>query len=739
MDFSTLNKEQLYAATYGGKHLLVLAGAGTGKTRTIIARACYLIEHGEDPHRIKILSFTKKSANEIVARIKTESSNNPQAKYLSGSTFHSWCFEIIKHHETAFHLEGYTCIDEEDRESAFKLIMGQLYGKKHLKLQDVAIKPELLISIYSFSINTRKNLTDSIKVKMDISGDSPESIEMIGKMKEICEKVIRGYLEYKQQRRYLDYDDMLSVVAKTLKANPQLQYAVASQYSHILVDEAQDTNPLQWMLLENFFTDCHLFCVGDDAQSIYAFRGADFKSIHSFRDRVPSGEVCQLNQNYRSTQELLDLSNWVLSRSQLEYNKHLVGVRGSGEKPIMHLLISGGYQEAEEVTSIIQEGIVDGKKYHDYMILARSSYAARPVEAACLKKNIPYVLYGGTALMRSAHIRDVIAALRIISNYRDELAWMRYLLLWDGIGEVSAAKMVSVALEAFSLTDAIESIRQMLPKGPQPYETLKALVDHTSPSEAIKIALTSMSAILEKKYDHWDYRRRDFEALDVVASKFLDIASFIAEYVLDPVADVTLKEPANNPSDVVIISTIHSAKGLEADTVFILNVTPKTYPSIMAVTDDEIEEERRCLYVALTRAQNHLHIMSILESCLGDLNARRAEHKTDPSLSGKLDLIRRETPPERTPGEPAKMVYCIDNGGPVDLFVKEEDFQRDYILIDDTQKIMDAYFLNGLPEGLVEIVKDSRIPPGGWPSHRQTNAPTTGPAAPDFLGEFDFE
>ncbi len=736
MKFSSLNKEQLYAATYSGKHLLVLAGAGTGKTRTIIARACHLIENGEDPHRIKILSFTKKSANEIVARIKIESSDNPQAKFLSGSTFHSWCYEIIKRHATSFRLDGYTCIDEEDRDSAFKLIMGRLYGKKRIKLQDVSIKPELLVSIYSFGVNTMKSLTDSIRVKMDIPGNTPEDIEMINKMRDICTKVIRGYLEYKQQRHYLDYDDMLNVVAKTLKSNPQLQYAVASQYSHILVDEAQDTNPLQWQLLENFFTDCHLFCVGDDAQSIYAFRGADFKSIHSFKERVPDGEVCQLNQNYRSTQEILDLSNWVLAQSPLDYNKQLTGVRGNGEKPVMHLLVSGGYNEAEVVTNMILEGIVNGKKYHDYMALTRSSYAARPLEAACLKKNIPYVLYGGTALMRSAHIRDVISALRIVSNYHDELAWMRYLLLWEGIGEVTAASIVSVAMEASSLMGSVESIRQMLPKSSRPYEVLRDLIDHTSPSEAIKIALSYMSEILQTKYDHWDYRKKDFEALDVVASRFIDIASFIAEYVLDPIADVTLKKPERNPDDAIIISTIHSAKGLEADTCFLLNVNPKTYPSMLAVNDDEIEEERRCLYVALTRAQNHLHIMSILESCLGELKSRRAIHKTDPSLSGKFDGVKRANLNAREPGKPVGRIYCIDNGGKVDLFVQEEDFLRDYDLVeDDTRDLKEGYFFNGLPEELVLIEKDVRAV-----NRERPQAPSVpSSSGPDLIGDFNFE
>ena len=736
MDFSKLNIEQQRAASFEGKHLLVLAGAGTGKTRTIIARAVYLIEHGEDPTRIKILSFTRKSANEIVSRIKIESNDSPKAKKLNGSTFHSWCMEIIHHYASAFGLEGYTCIDEEDRESAFKLIMGQVYGKKNIKLEDVTIKPESIIEIYSFSINTGKSLTDSIKMKMDMAGDDPVVQEKVEKIRNICERIIRGYLEFKKSRRFIDYDDMLNVVAKSLKANPQLKYAVSSQYSHILVDEAQDTNPLQWLLLESFFENCHLFCVGDDAQSIYSFRGADFKSIHSFTQRVPDGQVYQLNQNYRSTQEVLDLSNWVLAQSPLNYNKRLIGVRGHGPKPKLHLLSSGAWEEANTVTEIIKDGLAEGKKYHDFMVLARGIYSARPVEAACLENNIPYVVYGGTALMRSAHVRDVIAALRIISNYRDDLAWTRYLLLWDGIGEVSAAKIVSAVLDTFSLSDAVEAIRYRLPKGSKPYDTLKALIGHTSPAEAIRMALSYMEETLKKKYDNWDYRKRDFNALNIVASKSLDIPSFIEEYILDPVADATLKAQEKSPDDVVVISTIHSAKGLEADTCFILNVTPKTYPSSYAVSPDEIEEERRCLYVALTRAENHLHIMSQDESAFAYSVEKWAEHKTDKSLSGKFDGTRLETPRERTPGQRPKKIYCIDNGGSIDLFVKEEDFERDYILIDKTSDLKDSYFLNGLPEELVETVSTRRVQQ--MPNRKNVNPNIKPVDGPSMMDTFDF-
>lgn len=713
MDFSSLNPEQYKATTFDGPHLLVLAGAGTGKTRTIIARAVYLLQQGIPPESIKILSFTKKSANEIVARIQIESENLPCAHDLSGSTFHSWCMELIHSYPQIFHLTGYTCMDDEDQVSAMKLCMGRVYNKQKIIIKGAQIRAKQILEVYSYSVNTRKNLTDSIKVKFNLTNEKQETVLLISKIKSICEPVIRGYLDYKNSRKYIDYDDMLNIVAMTLRKYPDFREVVASKYRHILVDEAQDTNPLQWILLENFFPYCHLFCVGDDAQSIYSFRGADFKSIHSFSDRVPDGQIIKLNRNYRSCQEILNLANWALNCSPLNYDKDLISERGSGEKPMIFYL-DGDWEEAELITDMIIQSFSEGQPYGDHMALGRSIVHLRKVEAACIKKHIPYVVYGGTGLMKSAHVRDVVSALRIIANYKDELAWIRYLLLWDRIGEVTASKIVDIALEQPDLFASIDSMIPRLPAGTGPYDTLYELIDLSlNPKDAIDIALNHLEPRLKLHYDNWDYRKKDFTALKMVASQCKDIATFINEFVLDPSVDL-LKGSAHSPADVVRLSTIHSAKGLESNSCYIVNVSPKTFPSSQAVSDDEIEEERRCLYVALTRAKDKLYIFSRrVQFAMADL-CPRYKHISDNSQSGILLSQREKT----LFGEDGLTIYTIEcqiktDGGDI-LCINQDEFEKNYTIDDKGEELKKKYFLNNLPDELVEIYsiedKNAEVP-----------------------------
>ncbi len=713
MDFSTLNPEQYQATTFEGKHLLVLAGAGTGKTRTIIARAVYLLQQGVRPGSIKILSFTRKSANEIVSRIQIESENLPCAQDLSGSTFHSWGMELIQRYPQIFRLTGYTCMDDEDQLSAIKLCMGRVYNKQKITVKDLRITAKQILEVYSYSVNTRKNLTDSIKFKFNLTTETQDTIQVASKIKSICEPVIRVYLDYKNSRKYIDYDDMLNIVAMTFRKTPDFREIVASQYTHILVDEAQDTNPLQWILLENFFPYCHLFCVGDDAQSIYSFRGADFKSIHSFSKRVPEGQIIKLNRNYRSYQEILNLANWVLKCSPLDYDKDLVSERGSGEKPIIYYL-DGEWEEAELITDMIAKAFAEEQTYGDHMVLGRSIMHLRKVEAACLKKHIPYVVYGGTGLMKSAHVRDVVSALRIIANYKDELAWIRYLLLWNGIGDVTASKIVDVALEQNGIYSSINSILPRLPSGQDPYDTLFELIDLSlNPKEAIDIALMHLEPRLQLHYDNWDFRKKDFTALKMVAAQCKDIATFINEFVLDPSVDA-IKGSAHSPSDVVRLSTIHSAKGLESKCCYIVNVSPKTFPSSQAVSDDEIEEERRCLYVALTRAKDKLYIFSrrVLFG-MSDL-CPRYKHNSDESLSGIL-LSQREKILFGDDELPIQTIECqlkTDSGDI--LSMNQDEFERTYTIVNREDELKKKYFLNNLPDELVEVCsleeKNARIP-----------------------------
>ena len=720
MDFDKLNKEQRFAAEFCGKHALVLAGAGTGKTRTIIARAIHLINNQVRPDKIKILSFTKKSANEIVNRIRIESEGNLLANELSGSTFHSWCMELITKYPDIFGLKGYTTIDEDDRKQAFSLLLGRTYGKKKIKIDErCKVDADVLIDIYSYEVNTMCTLSDAIRAKTYIDDINENAIEEI---KPIAVEIFKGYIQYKKERHYIDYDDMLMVVAKALHINPSVRQFISSQYEHILVDEAQDTNPLQWYLLENFYDNCHLFLVGDDAQSIYGFRGADFKSIHSFTERVKDSTILRLTENYRSTQEILDLSNWLLNQSPLKYEKDLVAHRGSGNKPVMYYL-RPDWETAEVITNIIQKGKTEGKSLCDFLILSRSSSRCRTLEAACLQKNIPYRFFGGTALMRSAHIRDVVSSLRIIANFRDELAWTRYLLLFPGIGEVYTAKIIDQILSTGNIQEAINILKEF-DKCQTLTDILSSIIGmNSTPGEAIKSSYEGLRELLSKKYDNWDYRKRDFDALISVAENCDSISKFVTEYLLDPIADYGSKVSSIPVDDAITISTIHSAKGLEADTCFILNVFGAEWPSDRAKSSDDIEEERRCLYVAMTRAKNNLYLMSIpsLQTMFNKTSievpspplkkrvqviGRMIISKNDTSIHG---LVKRRSYPvevEKVTGNLFSphinddTLYTVEfKDGTKYMTAKEilEDYDVQEERIDNSQR----YFLNKMPKDLV--------------------------------------
>lgn len=606
-----LNEFQKKAAEFKGKHLLVLAGAGTGKTKTIVARAEYLLNSGVQPNKIAILSFTRKSAKEIAERLKMSVSGNINKNAITGKTFHSWCNEIMHFYPEHFPHHSYTPLDEDDRLSAIALAI----GKNFRDSTNEKIKKETVTAIYSYAINTLCSLSDAIfQIRYFNSDKDDEQIKKrVEDDKILIAPVIRKYIEFKKERRYIDYDDMLNVVAEVLERNTEVRNAVTNRYEYVLVDEMQDTNPLQYKLLKSFVDKSHLFCVGDDAQSIYAFRGADFKTIHSFTDIIPNSEIQKLELNYRSTQEILDISNWILAQSPLEYDKKLVAHRGIGEKPnLIH--IQDDWEEADLITDDILKVVSEGGKYEDTMVLGRSGWSLSKVEGACLTKKIPYIKLGGTSLMQSAHVRDIVSAMRIVANIYDEIAWIRYLQLWDNIGEVTATKIISQIIVLDTFEKMIEQMEHSNLKGmvediPITLNNIRQFINN--PANAMKEAVNQMQKILEQKYkEEWSYRVADFEVLQEVAKSTGSITEFVTEYILDPKAETTLKFGNKTEEDVVTLSTIHSAKGLESKIVHVINVNPFNYPNSRSVKqgEDAVEEERRCLYVALTRAKDKLNL-----------------------------------------------------------------------------------------------------------------------------------
>jgi DNA helicase-2/ATP-dependent DNA helicase PcrA len=598
MHLNKINKEQKAAVTYTGKHLLLLAGAGTGKTHTIVARAAWLITNGILPERIKIISFTKKSANEIALRTQKLLSGIPGNKSTQGATFHGWCLEIIRSNPSFFNMNKWTVIDTDDQE----VIMRNTIDRYSSGIS-YDVKASDVLSIRSYQLNTECNIEEAIQKTLH---NKPQKVEFLINDIDTIISIIESYEKYKKTHLYLDYDDILTIAVATLTKCDELRVRVTSMYDHILVDEMQDTNPLQWKLLEIFMPSCHLFCVGDDAQSIYAFRGADFHSIHSFSKRVPDSSVMKLVRNYRSSQAILDVSNKLLELSPLQYNKKLIAQQKKGKKPAF-VFVSNKTEEAAFIRREIQKHIKSGIKYADHMILARNAYQAKRVEAAFLSKQIPYVLYGGISLMKSAHIRDAMSVLRIISNPEDELAWMRYLCLWPGIGKVKVRKIID---EMASEKSVLEKVKIMMTTDSFAFPAKvinDAYTQIKAPTACISTTIESMSSFLKEKYaKDWVRRKKDFTTLIEIASSSQSVTSFISDYLLDSNIN------NNSQNDAVVISTIHSAKGLEANFCYILDMCIGNYPSNVAVKagTDAIEEERRCLYVALTRAKKELTILT---------------------------------------------------------------------------------------------------------------------------------
>ncbi len=591
-----LNAEQKRAAEFAGDDVLVLAGAGTGKTSTIVARVVHLTKIGVDPRRILLLTFTRRAAREMRHRLTQQIGSS--AKTVPTGTFHNFCLQYLRRWPDLFECGSLTIIDRDDQLQLMKLARANVVGK------DAAFpKSAELANYYSYARNTNRPVAEYLAEFTDHDEDGIKRIS----------SVLQDYSKRKHECRYFDYDDILHLFARQLHRSRIVREKMQSRYDHILVDEMQDTNPLQWLILDGMRDPAKLFCVGDDAQSIYAFRGADFRNVHSFTERVAGAEVLKLEENYRSTQEILDLSNWLLDQSTLGYDKHLRSARGPGIKPVL-VELDGDFEEADWVASDLMQRHEDGDPWRDHMILTRSAWAARSVEAALIENDIPYRFIGGTQLLQSAHVKDLLSLLRVIDNPADQLAWMRYLTLWPRIGEKTAATTIGKLLAMPNIKAISEFLTDQYKTNPRLAESItECLTCWDRPSDVIGAATDKMTPLLEKKYDDWDRRSKDLKLLQRLAAKHQSVGEFLETYTLDP---ITESEASNEDvDDLVTLITVHSAKGTEAPVCYLIGVQPGNYPHVRSIGDDDKEEEeRRVLYVAMTRAQNELFLTGTLRS-----------------------------------------------------------------------------------------------------------------------------
>ncbi|MEM9586153.1 MAG: ATP-dependent helicase [Planctomycetota bacterium] len=583
-----LNAQQRAAVEHAGGHALVLAGAGTGKTSTVVARVAHLLETGIDSKRILLLTFTRRAASEMQHRLHHLAGAG--SKRITAGTFHHFCLWALRRWPKLFEHADHAVIDRDDQQQLMKMARAEL-GRAAVGMP----KSNELVSLHSFARNTNQSARDYLE---KYEQHDPDVIELIL-------KAFKGYAERKKTCRYLDYDDILFVVARQLHRDAKTRETIGSLFQHVLVDEMQDTNPLQWLILDGIRDEANLYCVGDDAQSIYAFRGADFRNVHSFSERVPGATTLKLEQNYRSTTEILDLANWLLSRSTLEYDKQLTSARGPGIKPRL-VDFDSEFEEADWVADDLLERRHDGADWKDHMILSRTAYGARSLEAALVEREIPYRFVGGMSLLQSAHVKDLLALLRCLDNTQDQIAWVRYLTLWPRIGDVTATRAVDRLRQSFSSKGAMEGLGNAMPGRPEVLDPLGRVAKKWGePSEAVRAAAKALTPLLEKKYDRWDSRKRDFDLLSRVAGKHNTVRDFIETYTLDPVSESEAEKAGD--TDVVTLITVHSAKGTEAPVCYVIQLQPYMYPHVRSLGNiDDEEEERRILYVACTRAQDEL-------------------------------------------------------------------------------------------------------------------------------------
>jgi DNA helicase-2/ATP-dependent DNA helicase PcrA len=601
--FEALNPEQRAAVDHLGGPLLVVAGAGSGKTWTLACRVARLVDRGVPPERILLLTFTRRAAREMLSRAETLTGDRGLGR-VWGGTFHASANRLLRRHGGALGLSpGFTVLDRTDTADLMDLVRSDLRlgeGERRFPRKDT------LADIYSRTVNARTRLADML------ASEYPWCAEELDDLRAIFER----YVERKRAQLALDYDDLL-LYWDALCRHPAAGRAISDMFDHILVDEYQDTNALQADILATLRPGGQgLMVVGDDAQSIYAFRSATVRNILEFPERFPGTTIVTLEQNYRSTRPILDATNAVIAHSPQRHDKTLWSAREGGERPVLLTCIDERDQ-ADAVCRAILEHRERGTSLREQAVLFRAGHHSDLLEIELARRNVPFVKYGGLKFLESAHVKDALAVLRIADNPRDEVSWFRVLQLLDGVGPAGARRI----LAAFGVSAPGDPLVRFLEQAiavPAPArreldalrETLGDLVDPPAPAAQVERVARFLEPLLRRRYDQPEPRLRDLEQLEQLATGFESRERFVTELTLDPpVSTSDLAGPPHRDEDYVVLSTIHSAKGGEWDVVHVIHAADGMMPSDLATGDpDELEEERRLFYVALTRARDVLRV-----------------------------------------------------------------------------------------------------------------------------------
>jgi len=591
-----LNPAQLEAVMTLEGPVLVIAGAGSGKTRTLVYRVARLVEVGIPPESILLLTFTRKAAQEMLERAAHLSDR--RCRFASGGTFHSLALRVLRAHAGRLGFPvGFTILDRSDMEEVLRVLIPELQLPKGIPRFP---KKGTLANILSKAANLQRPLEDVVAEEY---GQFLEFTYEIGKLQGF-------YRGYKQANHLMDYDDLIINFRKLLEQEEEVRREIGAQYGYVMVDEYQDTNAIQadtvkWLALDHR----NVMVVGDDAQAIYSFRGADYRNMFTFPDQFPEAKVIKLQQNYRSTQPILTMTNVLMKGAAEQYTKCLfTGRTGGGPPRIVDTMTEP--EQALFICRFIRSQLDLGRPLSDFAVLFRAAYHSFELEAELTRQGLPYVKYGGFKFLESAHIKDFLAHLRVVVNPEEMVSWFRVLRLVENVGQGK-----SQAIIKWMRDNRIPHERLGEWPGAGKKETglkpLQALLGKLAskgikPGKAVERVMDYYVPLLKERFDDYPRRQKELEQLTPMAGRYKKLGSFLDDLVLEPPTSSADMDPSGD-KETLILSTVHSAKGLEWPVVFVIWVADGRFPPVRAFNNPlALEEERRLMYVAATRAKDEL-------------------------------------------------------------------------------------------------------------------------------------
>jgi len=605
-----LNSEQLAAVQAPDGPVLIIAAAGTGKTRTLTYRVAYLVEKGVEPHRILLLTFTNRAAREMLERAQGLVGEGVSG--LWGGTFHHMANRMLRRHGDALgYKNDYTILDQDDARTLVRACAEEmnLMGKGRSEQAKHFPKPDVLLSVYGLAANREVPVEE---IATDHFEDHPIDIDDVV-------RVHKAYTSRKRTLNAMDFDDLLNNGLRLFREHPDILQRYQEHFEYILVDEYQDTNTIQAQWVDLLAAKRkNLLVVGDDFQSIYSWRGADFKNILSFPKRYPATRIFKLETNYRSVPGILDVANACIAGNPEQFQKSLRAVREEGARPRL-VTMRGGEEQALYIIEQVRRLRRDGYDMDDIAVLYRAHYHALELQLELARQQIPFVITSGVRFFEQAHVKDVVSLLRVLVNPGDELAFVRLMCMFPKVGQKTAGKIWKLLDHRCDLREAaqVAKLREKLPAAARgPWRDVEKIgmaykkegLDE-DPGEVIyRFIQAYYDEYAIETFENYARRREDLDALIDFTTKYKSAEDFLSETALLTNLDAESNEVRQNDENALKLSTVHQAKGLEWNAVFVMWLVDGMFPSSRSVNDGGEGEERRLFYVATTRAKDVLYL-----------------------------------------------------------------------------------------------------------------------------------